>query len=1195
MSSKNHVWLTEMLGVLVLVGSYFGCGGGTISTPPPAVSVSVSAGTTTVQAGATTQVTATVTNDSANKGVTWSVSCSSTPCGVVSPSATASGVATTYTAPATPPASNLTVTITATSAANTSVSNSATITVPAAIAVSVSPSTAIVQASATAKFTATVTNDPANKGVTWTVSCSPAPCGTVSPSATASGVAATYTAPTTPPTSNLTVTITATSVANTSASASATIIVPAAIAVSVSPSTAMVQASATAKFTATVTNDPANKGVTWTVSCSAAPCGTVSPTATASGAATTYTAPATPPANNLTVTITATSVANTSASASATITVPAAIAVSVSPSTATVQPGATAKFTATVTNDPANKGVTWTVSCSVAPCGTVSPSATASGAATTYTAPTTPPTSNLTVTITATSVANTSASASATIVIPAIAVSVTPSTAMVQAGATAKFTATVTNDPANRGVTWTLTQGGTACSLACGTISSTNSASGTPITYTAPATPPAGDLTVTITATSLTNTSASSFATVVIPGIAVSVTPNTATVQAGATAQFTATVTNDSSNKGVTWTVSCLSTPCGTVLPSTTASGVATTYTAPATPPASNLTVTITAISVANTSALTSAVVSVPAITVSAAPGGALLPVNIAQPFTATVNNDQANTGVTWTLTQSGTACSPACGTISSTRSASGTPITYTAPATVPATSTVTLTATSATDMTKSAAATITISAGTVKLVSSVLDFGRVVVNSSSSPQTTTLTNTGNSTLSVTGIAIAGTNPGDFSETNNCVTSVVAGQSCDIAVTFKPTIRGTRSAIVSITDNSPDSPQQINLSGIGYTRGDSLKGLAVRSALAQNSTAAVPFPEGPDKVGTRVLDLVDSGRNDPYLASGAKRELLVRFWYPASLSEDCKSAEYTPPRVWNYFSKLVGVLLPEVVTNSCSDAPITEGAHPVVVFTPGYTATFTDYTFLFEDLASRGYVVASVDHTYEATAVELPGGRLVASVFGSHLGGKLRGDDQALSFATSVRLEDLKFVVNELQRLNVQADSPFAGKLDVSRIAVAGHSMGGATAFLALEQQSHFRAGIIIDGNVPDALIHATQTPVLILGMGRERWSDDECHLWGSLRGPRLAVNLQGAEHVTPSDAVWLAKYAINTGTAGPDRTVAAVREYIAAFLDANLRDRPMDLLLTGQSSDYPDAKVITQEQLLCDRTAVVRPSTGLK
>ena len=124
------------------------------------------------------------------------------------------------------------------------------------------------------------------------------------------------------------------------------------------------------------------------------------------------------------------------------------------------------------------------------------------------------------------------------------------------------------------------------------------------------------------------------------------------------------------------------------------------------------------------------------------------------------------------------------------------------------------------------------------------------------------------------------------------------------------------------------------------------------------------------------MDLVDSTRDDPFLANGTKRELLVRFWYPASLTQGCEPADYTSPTVWSYFSKLLEFPLPEVRTNSCLDAPITDGAHPVVVFTHGYTGTFTDYTFIFEDLASRGYVVASVDHTYEATAVEFPDGRL---------------------------------------------------------------------------------------------------------------------------------------------------------------------------------------------------------------------------
>jgi dienelactone hydrolase len=328
--------------------------------------------------------------------------------------------------------------------------------------------------------------------------------------------------------------------------------------------------------------------------------------------------------------------------------------------------------------------------------------------------------------------------------------------------------------------------------------------------------------------------------------------------------------------------------------------------------------------------------------------------------------------------------------------------------------------------------------------------------------------------------------------------------------------------------------------------------------------------------------MVDPARLDPYLRSGAKRELLVRFWYPASLIQTCKKADYTSPRVWSYFSHLAGVPFPEVITNSCMDAPMAEGAHPVVVFTHGYTGTFTDYTFIFEDLASRGYVVASVDHTYEATAVEFPDGRLVKSMLGSHFGDTWRGDDATLTFATSARLQDLKFVVTELKRLNTKVDGPFEGKLDVSRIAIAGHSMGGATAFLALEQDPRLKAAVVLDGYLPSAVIRPTQRPVFILRANDMNADTDQCRLWNSLRGPRVFVNLNGSEHVTPSDAVWLAKFAIQTGPMGPERTVSAIRDYVAAFLDTNLRQRSQDPLLTGPSANYPDAVVTTKEQPMC-------------
>lgn len=94
------------------------------------------------------------------------------------------------------------------------------------------------------------------------------------------------------------------------------------------------------------------------------------------------------------------------------------------------------------------------------------------------------------------------------------------------------------------------------------------------------------------------------------------------------------------------------------------------------------------------------------------------------------------------------------------------------------------------------------------------LGFGNQTVAIASAPQPLTLTNNGNIALTVS-ITISGTNSGDFAQTNTCGTSVSAGGSCSITVTFKPTATGTRTAAVTISDNAPNSPQTITLTGTG--------------------------------------------------------------------------------------------------------------------------------------------------------------------------------------------------------------------------------------------------------------------------------------------------------------------------------------------------------------------------------------------
>jgi len=135
----------------------------TVSSTPPAITVSLSPASASVLSGGTQQFTAAVQNTS-NTGVTWTVDTvpgGSSSVGTI----TGSGASATYTAPATAGPH----TVTATSVANTSAFASAGVTVTAApITVSVNPTSASLLTNGTQQFTATVQNT-SNTGVTWTV------------------------------------------------------------------------------------------------------------------------------------------------------------------------------------------------------------------------------------------------------------------------------------------------------------------------------------------------------------------------------------------------------------------------------------------------------------------------------------------------------------------------------------------------------------------------------------------------------------------------------------------------------------------------------------------------------------------------------------------------------------------------------------------------------------------------------------------------------------------------------------------------------------------------------------------------------------------------------------------------------------------------------------------------------------------
>lgn len=376
--------------------------------------------------------------------------------------------------------------------------------------------------------------------------------------------------------------------------------------------------------------------------------------------------------------------------------------------------GHAAKMAMTPINDALGTGVDWSITCGGSPvtgsitggaCGTLSPAHTPDGGATIYTAPAQVPLGG-TVTITAAVTSDPSASTRVTLTIHPEAVALTFLTApaaSLSVDGKATFAVQLTNDVTGAGVTWSATCG----SADCGSFSPAATLSDVQTTFTAPSVIPANGV-VTVTATAVTDSTRSISATIPIVAaaqpIAVMNSAATLTVGERSTANLAATVTNDTSNAGVAWSVTCVASTttgnCGSVTPAMTASGGVTTYKAPTTADGVNP-VMITATAIAATgSATPAAATTVATITAAAtisvaltAASSGLGPLGSTM-LTASVRSDSSNAGVTWSVA-CGNPASGACGVLSNTGGSGGTyTAIYTAPSAVPTGGVVTVSAT---------------------------------------------------------------------------------------------------------------------------------------------------------------------------------------------------------------------------------------------------------------------------------------------------------------------------------------------------------------------------------------------------------------------------------------------------------------------------------------------------------------------
>jgi dienelactone hydrolase len=358
-------------------------------------------------------------------------------------------------------------------------------------------------------------------------------------------------------------------------------------------------------------------------------------------------------------------------------------------------------------------------------------------------------------------------------------------------------------------------------------------------------------------------------------------------------------------------------------------------------------------------------------------------------------------------------------------------------------------------------------------------------------------------------------------------------------------------------------------------------------SVKPTGTLSLPAPTGKHPVGTTALYLKDTSRPDPWVSEAKARELKVTLWYPTQAREG-QRAQYMTPKESELIlkgKKVTGApydVLSKTRTNAFSDAKPAgrKGSLPLVVLSPGFTMPMSTLTTLAEELASRGYAVAGIDHTHESYATTFPGGRIATcaacdSDSDPGFGGKtVRG-----------RAADVSFVLDELTGSRPKWDG--SGLIDRSRIAMAGSSIGGAGAVAAMLKDSRVRAGINMDGTTY-ARIPKTglSRPFLFMGTqehtpgGRDSsWDRD----WKLLTGRKRWLVVAGSNHQSFTDVPLLAgplgvPLPSDLSTA---RSVEITRTYVRAFFDLHLHTERQPLL-DKPSSRFPEVKFCSPDRKAC-------------
>jgi len=360
----------------------------------------------------------------------------------------------------------------------------------------------------------------------------------------------------------------------------------------------------------------------------------------------------------------------------------------------------------------------------------------------------------------------------------------------------------------------------------------------------------------------------------------------------------------------------------------------------------------------------------------------------------------------------------------------------------------------------------------------------------------------------------------------------------------------------------------------------------------------IPPPSGPYQVGTNSYEMTDASREELYSGrSGEPRHFMIQVWYPASVTPaDTQAPEFADAAVYTpAISQLIGMpsfFLDHLAlkTPAYQSAQIADSASlfPLVIFSHGLKGYSASNTSQAIELASRGFVVIAMQHTYGAITTVFPDGTVAPNNPNT-----LPADENDPNYEVAARklvhqwAGDISFVLDQLESSSGEAGEFFSQKLNMSQVGVYGHSTGGGAAIqfcatdprckAVLGMDSWMRtvsAEVIASGVLQPSFFMFSQEWAEIVGNTNKN-NDLFADFYPNNSSNLGAIEILGTKHLDFSDLPLLSPIAPLLGLKGPlngSRVTEIVNSYMVDFFEMTLMDKPSPLF-TGAFADYAEVK----------------------